>query len=113
MTNRNNILSVLTAGLITIALPNIASAACYGSYSFSSCFANSGNSYSVSRIGNSTFMSGYNKNTGNSWSQNSLTVGRSTFHFGISGGGNSWNMKQTGNSNYGIDSDGNFFSSFD
>ena len=113
MTKRNKILSVLSAGFMTIALPNIASAACYGSYGFSSCFDNSGNSYSVSRIGNSTYMSGLNIDTGSSWSQNSTTIGGSTYHSGISASGNSWSMTQTGNSIFGIDSYGNFFSSFD
>ena len=113
MTKRNKILSVLSAGLIAIASPNIASAACYGSYGFSSCYDSSGNSYSVYRIGNSSYMSGFNTNTGSSWSQNSTTIGGSTYHSGISSNGNPWSMTQTGNSIFGIDSSGNFFSSYD
>ena len=62
--NKTKILSLLTAGLLSVTIPTIASAGCVGTYSFSSCYDNSGNSYSVSRSGGSTFMTGYNYNTG-------------------------------------------------
>ena len=111
--NKTKILSLLTAGLLSVTIPTIASAGCVGTYSFSSCYDNSGNSYSVSRIGGSTFMTGYNYNTGSNWSQSSTSIGNTTFTRGLSSRGNSWSMTQTGNSIFGIDSYGNSFSSYD
>ena len=111
--NKTKIISLLTAGLLSVTIPTIASAGCVGTYSFSSCYDNSGNSYSVSRSGGSTFMTGYNYNTGSNWSQSSTSIGNTTFTRGISSRGNSWSMTQTGNSIFGIDSYGNSFSSYD
>jgi hypothetical protein len=70
-------------------LPSLAS--CLGSGSFQTCNDNSGNSYSVQRFGNQTNMSGYNAQTGSTWSQHSATMGNTTFHNGVTNG-NSWNM---------------------
>lgn len=81
------ILVALVAGLFASS----ASAACYGSKSFQTCSDDSGNNYTVQRFGNSTYMQGYNANTGSSWSQNSQTYGKSTFHNGVDANGNSWN----------------------
>jgi hypothetical protein len=91
-----------------------ASATCIGSDAFSTCTDSYGNSYNVQRFGNQTFMNGYNAQTGNSWSQNSTTLGNTTFHNGTAGNGNSWNMtdQRMGNMRFlnGNDSQGNSFS---
>src|SRR5690554_4138984 len=65
-------------------------AACVGSGSFQTCTDNSGNSYSVQRIGNTTITNGYNSNTGSNWSQTSNTIGNTTIHNGTSSNGNNW-----------------------
>jgi hypothetical protein len=91
-----------------------AHAACIGSGTLSTCYDNNGNTYTVQRLGDSTFVNGHNSNTGSSWSQNSQTVGNSTFTNGTDADGNAWNMQQqrVGNSTLysGRDSDGNSFS---
>lgn len=72
-----------------------ASATCVGSGSFSSCYdAQSGNSYTINRMGNTTYMQGSNPN-GSNWSQNSTTMGNTTFHNGQAANGSSWNGTTT------------------
>ena len=99
---------------ILLFTPAIAGASCVGSGSLQTCFDDSGNSYTVNRLGNQTIVSGYNSRTGNSWSQNSTHIGNSTYTNGIDADGNSWNSTSTrvGNTviQSGTDSDGNSFS---
>jgi len=59
-------------------------------------------------------MNGYNAETGSTWSQNSMTLGNSTYHRGVTNG-EPWNETETryGNGHrsiYGTDSDGENFS---
>ena len=93
-------------------LGTAAQAACFGSSSFSNCYDDSRNSYTVQRFGNQTIMNGYNAGTGSTWSQNSATFGNTTYHSGITNG-NSWNMTDQSfggmRSIYGTDSRGNSF----
>jgi hypothetical protein len=100
--------------MLLITLTGQVSAACVGTDLFQNCTDNSGNSYSVRRFGNSTQMDGYNSNTGSSWSQNSRSIGGTTFHNGTDADGNSWNSttRRIGGSTFhsGADSDGNSFS---
>src|SRR3712207_6294730 len=91
-----------------------ANATCFGSGSLQTCSDSSGNSYTVQRFGNQTFMNGSNGQTGSTWSQQSTTLGNTTFHNGQTNG-NSWNMtdQRMGGgmrSLYGTDSSGNSFS---
>ncbi|MDX0999923.1 hypothetical protein CN233_14755 [Sinorhizobium meliloti] len=65
-------------------------AMCVGTDTFSSCSDASGNNYSVTRTGNTTFMNGTNTHTGSNWSQTSTTIGNSTFHNGIDKDGEGW-----------------------
>lgn len=98
---------------IAFASP-FAFAGCVGSGSFQTCSDSSGNTYSVQRFGNSTYLTGQSEN-GSSWSQNSTTIGNTTFHNGTAADGDSWNGTSTrigGTTfNSGIDSDGNPYSS--
>lgn len=92
----------------------IANAGCTGSGSYYHCYDyNTGNSYNISKFGNQTRVSGYNINTGSSWSQNSTTYGNTTYQNGYSSNGNSWNQTIRHNSAYtnysGIDSNGRSF----
>lgn len=104
---------ILIALFMVSMATNIASAACWGSESFQNCSDSYGNSYNVTRTGNSTYVSGYNANTGSSWSSNSMTVGNSTYQSGYDSDGNSWNQtinNYGGTTTYsGSDSDGNSF----
>jgi hypothetical protein len=88
------------------------SATCFGSDAFSTCRDDSGNSYTVRRFGNSTWMNGYNPETGSTWSQNSRTIGNTTYHNGETNG-DSWNMTDhrfgSTRTFSGTDSDGNSF----
>ena len=95
--NKTKILSLLTAGLLSVTIPTIASAGCVGTYSFSSCYDNSGNSYSVSRSGGSTLWLAIITILGVTV-QSSTSIGNTTFTRGLSSRGNSWSMTQTGNS---------------
>lgn len=104
---------ILAAALV--ALTQSASAGCFGSSSFATCFDGPGNSYTVQRFGNSTYMQGNNFRTGSRWSQRSQTFGSSTYTQGQTNG-RSWNMHQqrfgSGTSYSGTDSRGNYFSGF-
>lgn len=100
---------------IFAALTSTVSAACFGSGTLRTCYDNSGNSYTVNRLGNTTITNGYNSQTGSTWSQNSTTMGNTTFHSGQAANGNSWNATQNNfgkwSNTYGTDSRGNSFSS--
>lgn len=89
------------------------SAACFGSDNYYTCTDNAGNSYNVSKFGNSTSVQGYNSGTGSNWSQQSFDYGNSTQTYGTASNGRSWNMQtQTygGMTTYsGTDSGGNSF----
>ena len=90
-----------------------AQAGCIGSSTFSTCSDASGNSYTNSRIGNTTYTPGYNSNTGSNWSQNTNRIGDTSYTNGTSANGSSWNKssRQIGSYTYhnGSDSDGNSF----
>ena len=88
---------------------------CVGSGSIKTCYdANTGNSYTVSELGNSTYVTGTNSRTGNSWSQTSNHIGNTTYTNGVDAEGKPWNSTTThiGNTIHqsGFDSDGNPFS---
>lgn len=103
---------ILALGLV--AAGAAAQASCIGSSSFSSCTDDKGNSYDVSRFGNTTYVQGRNSSTGSSWSQTSQSVGSTTYHQGRSADGNSWSgtTQSSGGTNYysGRDSRGNNYS---
>lgn len=67
-----------------------ASAMCVGSDTFATCSDDSGNNYTVQRLGNTTYLQGNNYRTGSNWSQESNTIGSTTFHNGRDAQGNSW-----------------------
>ncbi|MNF01934.1 hypothetical protein [Ensifer canadensis] len=79
---------IAALALSLIAAP--AFALCIGSDTLQSCTDTSGNSYTINRMGNTTFMNGSNAETGSQWNQTSTTVGNSTFHNGTDKDGNSW-----------------------
>lgn len=89
---------------------------CVGSANLYTCTDSSGNSYSVNKIGNSTYMNGSNARTGKQWSQNSSTFGNQTYMNGRNSEGKTWNQNITnfgsGTSYSGTDSDGNSFNKF-
>ena len=82
------------ASLLTFSF-NV-SAGCVGTAAYQSCYdSSSGNSYSISRLGNTTNMNGYNSRTGSNWSQRSSTFGNNTYHSGRAANGNSWHGTQS------------------
>lgn len=87
---------------------------CTGSGVVSHCWDDSGNSYSVQRLGNVTHLDGTNSQNGTNWSQTSQTIGNTTFHEGKASDGNRWDGTTTrfGNTTTteGTDSRGNRFS---
>ncbi|WP_145109322.1 hypothetical protein ACN9JG_21010 (plasmid) [Cereibacter azotoformans] len=105
------LIAIMTAALL---VADAAAAACVGSEAFQSCWDDAGNSYTVSRYGNTTQLEGRNARTGSHWSQESQTIGNTTYHQGRSADGGNWNMMQQsiGGSTFysGRDSDGNAFS---
>lgn len=104
---RSLVLGALLASSV-IATPAFAN--CYGSASNYNCYdARSGNSYSVQKYGNSTYMQGSNAGTGSSWNQQSYTYGNTTNVYGTASNGSSWNQTITPYSTYGTDSSGNSF----
>lgn len=90
---KNSMRRILAATLSSLALLTVASnahASCFGSDTYKTCTDNSGNSYSVQKYGNSTYVQGTNAQ-GESWSQQSQTYGNTTYHNGTAKDGNSWN----------------------
>jgi hypothetical protein len=81
---------ILMAAILLAVLTGAAQAACFGSDAFSTCTDSSGNSYSVQRFGNTTSVQGSNPD-GSSWSQNSNTMGNTTYTNGETNG-QQWNM---------------------
>lgn len=100
--------------VLLMMLPFGAYAGCIGSGSLKTCYDNNGNTYTVQKFGDATYLNGYNSKTGTSWNQNSQRVGNSTFTNGRAANGNSWNSTATklGNSTLinGRDSQGKSFS---
>lgn len=96
--------------ILTISSPVYAN--CIGTDAFKTCYDGTGNSYTVNKLGSSTYLDGYNAQTGSTWSQQSHTFGNTTQHTGTTNG-NNWNMTQTqngfGQTFSGTDSDGNSF----
>ena len=100
--------------LILIALtPILTNAACVGTETSQTCTDDSGNMYTVSRLGNQTIVQGSNAQTGNTWSQTSTHLGDMTITNGRAADGDSWNStsQRVGDMviQSGIDSDGNSF----
>lgn len=77
------------------------SAQCIGTDAMSTCYDNSGNSYTVNRMGNTTIVNGRNSQTGSNWSQTTQSYGNQTYTNGRAANGQSWNQTQTnlGNGN--------------
>ena len=104
--------SILTIAMVLAGI-SAADAYCVGTNALSTCYDDSGNSYTVNRFGNQTHMNGYNAQTGSTWSQDSTTLGNSTYHTGQANG-RPWNETETRyaggiRSIYGTDSEGNSF----
>ena len=88
--------TAIAAALAALFIYSPAHANCFGTSTMSTCYDDSGNSYNVQRFGDQTFMHGSNARTGSSWSQNSLSIGDTTFHNGTDSDGNSWNSTTFG-----------------
>lgn len=88
---------------------------CVGGDSLYTCYdSQSGNSYQVSKLGNTTYVNGSNANTGSNWSQTTTTLGNMATTHGYDKDGNSWNQTTNyyGNNSYsynGTNSDGESF----
>lgn len=100
---------------VALTIAGNAKAGCMGSDSLQTCTDDSGNMYTVSRLGNQTIVQGNNAQTGNSWSQTSTHMGNTTYTNGSDADGNSWSStsQRVGDSVFqsGMDSDGNMFDS--
>lgn len=107
-------LSAAAMAAATLLSASPSQAACYGSGSFRTCYDDSGNSYNVTRYGNTTQVDGYNSATGSNWSQTSRSIGNTTYTDGFAANGSSWNSttRSTGSGTYtyGTDANGNAFS---
>jgi len=84
---------------IPFIFPSIAVAKCTGTNIYSTSYDDNGNQYNVQRYGNRTTVNGYNPNTGSNWSQNSNTIGNTTYQNGIDSQGNSYYKTCTTNYN--------------
>lgn len=102
------------SGLVLFAAVGSAHAACYGSTSYRSCTDTSGNSYTTRKLGNTSYTSGYNAQTGSSWNQSTRQTGNTSTTTGYDADGNAWSSssRRTGNTTYtnGYDAKGNTFS---
>jgi hypothetical protein len=101
--------------LLSLLHTGMSFANCVGSGSIKSCYdESSGNSYTVSEIGNSTYVTGSNLNTGHTWSQTSNHIGNTTYTNGTDALGRAWSSTTTHSGNTviqnGFDANGNPFS---
>jgi hypothetical protein len=105
---------VAAALALAIVAPSWAQSNCFGSEDLKTCTDSSGNTYSVSKYGNTTTVLGSNAGAGSTWSQTSSTIGNSTYTYGTAANGQSWNQTTStyGNttSTYGTDANGKPFS---
>jgi hypothetical protein len=103
--------AVLTLAMVT---PCWAQSSCVGSASLKTCTDDSGNSYTVSKFGNTTNVLGSSAGTGSTWSQTSSTFGNTTYTNGVAANGQLWNQTTSsiGHSTYtyGTDANGKPFS---
>jgi len=115
MKQRNFLKSITAAVVVSGALlgSTLASAQCFGTGAFRTCSDNSGNTYNITRSGNSTFVQGSNPRTGSNWSSQSITTGNLTNTYGRAANGNTWNQttirNPTGIQTFGTDSNGRAF----
>jgi hypothetical protein len=108
--------------LASLAFCGQAYAGCVGTGIYKSCTDDSGNTYNVSKYGNTTHTTGSNAQTGSTWSQNSTTFGNTTHHNGTAANGRTWsgttatygktddNPRSGITIHSGVDSDGNVYS---
>lgn len=101
--------------LLSLLNTGMSVANCVGSGNIKSCYdESSGNSYTVSEIGNSTYVTGSNLNTGHTWSQTSNHIGNTTYTNGTDALGRAWSSTTTHTGNTviqsGFDANGNPFS---
>lgn len=104
---------LLLALVCAISVP--AAAGCYGSGNLQTCTDSSGNSYTVNRIGGTTYVNGYNAQ-GQTWNSTSSTYGNTTYQQGTAKDGGQWNQTintfGSGQMRTGTDSNGNSFSTY-
>jgi hypothetical protein len=85
----------IVIAVFALLLSSTGYAQCVGTGAFKTCTDNQGNSYTVNKIGNTTYTQGRNSRTGSSWNQNSTTIGNATMHNGRAANGSSWNINTT------------------
>lgn len=99
--------------LVALLLSGNVYAQCIGSGRLQSCWDDNGNEYTVTRMGNTTMVDGYNSQTGSNWSSTSQTIGNTTYQSGTDSLGRQWDqtIQTRGNSTTysGTDSNGNSF----
>ena len=80
----------------------IVNAGCVGSGNLKTCNDSSGNSYTISKIGNTTYVNGSNSQTGSQWHQSSSSIGNTTYTNGTAANGGTWsqNSRTIGNTTY-------------
>jgi len=96
------------AFLLVVATP-AAAQSCVGSDTLRTCIDQYGNSYTTTRMGNSSTTYGSNTRTGSNWSQQSYRMGNTTTTYGSDARGRTWNSTTTPYGTYGTDSQGNSF----
>lgn len=108
------ITSISTAHAYDYKTTNNNTTTCSGTESYRTCIDNStGNSYSISKYGNTTHVDAYNSRTGSSWNQTTNNYGTTSQTYGSDQNGNSWNhnTQKVGESTYynGNNSNGNSY----
>jgi hypothetical protein len=84
---------LLLGAVISVAVAAPADAFCTGSETISTCTDSSGNDYTINRLGNMTYMNGYNAQTGSRWNETVNHFGSTTTYEGMTNG-QSWHMNQ-------------------
>lgn len=106
---------IVLCGVLSLT-SGAAFAACIGTGAISTCTDSSGNTYTISRIGNTTTVQGSNAGTGSTWNSTSSRFGSTVVQSGTAADGGSWNQTiigtGAGTSYFGTDSNGASFSGY-
>lgn len=78
--------------LATFAITPSLASNCMGSDTLYTCYDDNGNTYNVNKMGNYTYVDGYNARTGSRWKSDSTTLGNYTYQNGTDANGNRWNQ---------------------
>lgn len=82
--------------LFLLLMSGAANATCTTTGNITNCYdAQSGNSSTTTKMGNTSYTNSYNTNTGTNWNSNTIKSGSTSITSGTSSSGATWNSSTT------------------